>query len=84
MEWGSRGSISICIGTWNDLALEQKEEMKEAISRELMERIIDSYQKNVEMNMMFARYNPQGETAFTSKVEILRTAVQLRSGVPKS
>lgn len=79
IKWGDRESISICIGTWNDLALERREEMKETITRALIERIIDSYQKDLEMNVMFARYNPQGETAFTSKAEILRTAVQLRS-----
>lgn len=71
--------MSICIGTWNDLALGRKEVMKEAISTELMARIIDSYQKDLRMNVMFTQFNPQGEGAFEGKKEILRTAVQLRS-----
>lgn len=72
-------NVGICIGTWNDLAPERREEMKKIIIGALIERIADTYQKNLEMNVMFTRYNPQCEGAFESKKEILRTAVQLRS-----
>jgi len=72
------------IKLWNGLEQSQKDENEASATETLMERVIETYQNNLKMNVMFYRYNPQGATAVDGKREILRSAVQLRSGVPKS